>query len=409
MIWSIAWRNVWRNKTRSMVVVLAIATGLYGCVFMIALTKGLMKQKVDAVINYEISDIQLHDPGFLEDESVLYNIGDYDSIKGILNELPAIRAWCPRVKATGMISTAHAGNGVMINGIIPEKEKTVTRISQTLDTGSYFTTPSRIPSILISRKLAGELHAGAGKKVVLTTTALSGETAQALFRIEGIYKTSNELFDEMNVFVMAGDLLGMVSPDSAIVTEIAIRVGQDSDTTAVTVPLREAFHGERLSVRSWKDLEPTLLAMVAMMNQFSYILVLIILLALAFGIVNTMLMVIMERIHELGMLMAIGMNRRRVFLMIMLETVFMSVTGALAGILVSALTIALTARRGINFAAWAEGMESMGYSAHVYPFVENSFYIYIGIMVIMAAMLASLWPARKALKLQPADAIREEM
>jgi putative ABC transport system permease protein len=409
MIWSIAWRNVWRNKTRSMVVVLAIATGLYGCVFMIALTKGLMKQKVDAVINYEISDIQLHDPGFLEDESVLYNIGDYDSIKGILNELPAIRAWCPRVKATGMISTAHAGNGVMINGIIPEKEKTVTRISQTLDTGSYFTTPSRIPSILISRKLAGELHAGAGKKVVLTTTALSGETAQALFRIEGIYKTSNELFDEMNVFVMAGDLLGMVSPDSAIVTEIAIRVGQDSDTTAVTVPLREAFPGERLSVRSWKDLEPTLLAMVAMMNQFSYILVLIILLALAFGIVNTMLMVIMERIHELGMLMAIGMNRRRVFLMIMLETVFMSVTGALAGILVSALTIALTARRGINFAAWAEGMESMGYSAHVYPFVENSFYIYIGIMVIMAAMLASLWPARKALKLQPADAIREEM
>ncbi len=409
MIWSIAWRNVWRNKTRSMVVVLAIATGLYGCVFMIALTKGLMKQKVDAVINYEISDIQLHDPGFLEDESVLYNIGDYDSIKGILNELPAIRAWCPRVKATGMISTAHAGNGVMINGIIPEKEKTVTRISQTLDTGSYFTTPSRIPSILISRKLAHELHAGAGKKVVLTTTALSGETAQALFRIEGIYKTSNELFDEMNVFVMAGDLLGMVSPDSAIVTEIAIRVGQDSDTTAVTVPLREAFHGERLSVRSWKDLEPTLLAMVAMMNQFSYILVLIILLALAFGIVNTMLMVIMERIHELGMLMAIGMNRRRVFLMIMLETVFMSVTGALAGILVSALTIALTARRGINFAAWAEGMESMGYSAHVYPFVENSFYIYIGIMVIMAAMLASLWPARKALKLQPADAIREEM
>jgi ABC-type lipoprotein release transport system permease subunit len=409
MIWSIAWRNVWRNKTRSMVVVLAIATGLYGCVFMIALTKGLMKQKVDAVINYEISDIQLHDPGFLEDESVLYNIGDYDSIKGILNELPAILAWCPRVKATGMISTAHAGNGVMINGIIPEKEKTVTRISQTLDTGSYFTTRSRIPSILISRKLAGELHAGAGKKVVLTTTALSGETAQALFRIEGIYKTSNELFDEMNVFVMAGDLLGMVSPDSAIVTEIAIRVGQDSDTTAATVPLREAFPGERLSVRSWKDLEPTLLAMVAMMNQFSYILVLIILLALAFGIVNTMLMVIMERIHELGMLMAIGMNRRRVFLMIMLETVFMSVTGALAGILISALTIALTARRGINFAAWAEGMESMGYSAHVYPFVENSFYIYIGIMVIMAAMLASLWPARKALKLQPADAIREEM
>lgn len=108
------------------------------------------------------------------------------------------------------------------------------------------------------------------------------------------------------------------------------------------------------------------------------------------------------------MLMAIGMNKKRVFLMIMMETIFMSVTGAIVGVAIAAGTIALTSRSGINFASWSEGFESMGYNPLVYPFVQSSFYIILAIMVIIAASLASVWPARKALKLQAAEAIRSE-
>ena len=130
--------------------------------------------------------------------------------------------------------------------------------------------------------------------------------------------------------------------------------------------------------------------------------------ALTFGIINVMLMVIIERTRELGMLMAIGMIRWKVFRMIMLETIFMSITGAVIGIILSSVTVALTGRNGINFASWSEGFEAMGYSAHVFPVIETTFYIFLGIMVIIAAMLASIWPARKALKLQPADAVRDD-
>jgi ABC-type antimicrobial peptide transport system permease subunit len=150
------------------------------------------------------------------------------------------------------------------------------------------------------------------------------------------------------------------------------------------------------------------MALVGMMDQFGFILIMIILLALTFGIINVMLMVIIERTRELGMLMAIGMNRGRIFSMIMLETIFMSITGAVIGVALSAATIALTSRNGINFAGWAEGLEAFGYSAHVFPVIETTFYIFLGIMVIIAAMLASVWPARKALKLQPADAVRDD-
>ena len=406
MIWSVAWRNVWRNKLRSLVVILATAIGLYGCLFMIALMNGMMQQKVDATIENEISDMQIHNPKFLEDESVQYSIPKPHQIEEVLGSNEKVEAYCLRTKATGMASTAHSGNGVMIIGIDPETEQGVTAIHDKLTEGSYFEKESRIPSILIGHKLAEHLKTSVGKKVVLTTAALNGETAQSLFRVEGIYRTSNTVFDELNVFINSEHLIRMVAPDSNIVSEVAIRYSKDADIEAEKSKLLKSF--PELSVLTWKELAPTVLALVGMMDQFGFILILIILLALAFGIINVMLMVIIERTRELGMLMAIGMNRFKVFSMIMLETIYMSITGAVIGVAISVLTIALTSRKGINFAAWAEGFEALGYSAHVFPVIETTFYIFLGIMVIIAAMLASIWPARKALKLQPADAVRDD-
>lgn len=406
MIWHIAWRNVWRSKLRSLVIVMATAIGLYATIYMIALINGMMQQKVDATIENELSDIQIHNPKFMQDESVQYWIPQADSVIMQLDSMPAIAAWCSRVKATGMASTAHSGNGVMIIGIHPDEEQKVTGIHNRLIEGSYFEKKSRIPSIVISQKLSEHLNAGLGKKAVLTTAALNGETAQGLFRIEGIFKTSNKAFDEMNVFITAGQLQQMVAPGGNIVSEIAVRLYDPDNVSAVTDKLQD--DNAKLSVLSWKELSSSLVAIMAMMDQFGYVMIMIILLALTFGIVNVMLMAIMERTRELGMLMAIGMNKKRVFMMIMMETIFMSVTGAIIGVGLAMGTIALTSKSGINFTSWSEGFESYGYNPLVYPVIDSSFYIILGIMVIIAAVLASIWPARKALKLQAAEATRHE-
>ena len=406
MIWSVAWRNVWRNKLRSLVVILATAIGLYGSIYMVALMNGLMQQKIDDTIENEISDVQVHHPKFLEDESIQYGIDNAGEVIDYLDQNASVLAWCMRTKATGMASTAHSGNGVMINGIDPRKEKEVTAIGNKLIDGSYFEKDSRIPSIVISSKLAEHLKTGVGKKVVLTTAAIDGETMRGLFKVEGIFRTSNTVFDEFNVFVLDGQLQTMVASDKDVVSEFAIRLDEGVDLAAFKSGMESVF--PELSVLSWKELAPTLIAILGMMDQFGFILIMIILLALTFGIVNVMLMVIIERTRELGMLMAIGMNRSRVFRLIMLETVFMSVTGAVAGVALSVGTISLTSKQGLNFASWAEGFEALGYSALVYPVIETSFYFVLGIMVIIAAMLASIWPARKALKLEPADAVRDD-
>ena len=213
-----------------MVVILATAIGLYGSLFMVALMNGMMQQKVDATIENEISEMQMHLPKFLEDESIEYAIPDPARISSFLQSNKDVEAFCFRSKATGMASTAHSGNGVMINGIDPEQEKLVTAIHDKLLDGSYFEVDSRIPSIIISYKLAEHLKTAVGKKVVLTTAALDGETAQALYKVEGIYRTTNTVFDEMNVFVLADQLQAMVAPDQHTVSEVAIRYHEGVDT-----------------------------------------------------------------------------------------------------------------------------------------------------------------------------------
>ena len=163
-----------------------------------------------------------------------------------------------------------------------------------------------------------------------------------------------------------------------------------------------------LEVMSWKEIQPDLAMMTGWVQKFYAVFMVVILAALAFGIVNTMLMVVLERTKELGMLTAIGMNKKRVFGMIMLESVFLSLVGGVVGMIVSKIIIALTARNGINFSSYKEGFEAMGYPSHIYPVISISFFLTVTLLIIVTGILSSIYPALKALKLDPAEALRTE-
>ncbi|MEA3477831.1 MAG: FtsX-like permease family protein, partial [Bacteroidota bacterium] len=364
-------------------------------------------QKIDASISNEISNIQIHNPRFLEDKSIHFMMDNADSLLGLIEKVPGIKAITKRSISQAMASTASSGNGVLINGIEPEKEKQVTNIAEMLVDGDYFEKEYRTPGMIVGAKLAEKLNARIGSKIVITIQNTENEISYGLYRVSGIYKTSNTMFDEIHVFVRNESLVSLIGIDAEDASEIAILLENNDLTDNITLAVKEKLDG--LSVRSWKEVDPALLAFLAMMDQFAYILVLIILLALTFGIVNAMLMSVLERSREIGMLMALGMNRRRIFLMIVMETIFMSLTGAIIGIVLSVVSISFTGQYGINFASWAEGLEAFGYTAFVYPQIETAFYITIGIIVVITAALASIWPARKALKINPASAIREDL
>jgi ABC-type lipoprotein release transport system permease subunit len=401
-----SWRNIWRNKVRSLVVIFAIAIGLIGGIFIAGLSNGMVAQQTDNAINNEISNAQIHNPKFLDNMSPKFLIENVDEKIDQIRRQPNVTEVCYRTKATAMASTAATGAGVTLNGIIPEEEKKVTDIYSKVIEGNYFEKESKTAQILIGQKLAHKLKTKLGNKIVITVQALNGEMTYALFRVAGIFKTNNTGFDELNVFVRSADLNPTLGIMPGQANEIAIRTTDLEAAFAVVDQLKTEFPG--LSVQSWRDIRPSLILMMTMMDQFSYWLMIIILFALIFGIINTMLMVILERKRELGMLMAVGMNKKRVFRMILIETTLLSLTGGLIGLIISMVMVGILSKTGINFASWAEGLEAMGYSAYIYPEISSEFYVVVTILVILTAVIASIWPTRKALKLNPADAIRSE-
>jgi ABC-type lipoprotein release transport system permease subunit len=243
-------------------------------------------------------------------------------------------------------------------------------------------------------------------KIQITISDETGTPVQGTFRVCGIYKTTNGGFDQATVFVNSEELAGLYDGKSVLTHEIAILLNDIENADYVKEKLTGLSPDNTIS--TWKELAPDAAMMNDYMIMYYFIFIGIVMLALAFGIINTMMMTILERTKELGMLMAIGMNRKRVFNMIMLETIFLTLVGAVAGMLSGWVIVEALGKTGIHFSTWGEGFEAIGFAAIVYPVITPSFFIIITVMVIVTAIISSIWPARKALKLIPVEALRTE-
>lgn len=474
MIRLIAWKNVWRNKRRSLVVILAVTIGIISGVLLVGIMKGWIEQRLHDAIYNEVSHVQVHNNEYLKNEEIDLTVIKQNEIIQSLDSMPGISGWVLRTKVIAMANTPWANTGIIINGIDPEKEKQVTEIYTEIlpDAGEYpdinnqgemlisdktaeilklkqyiitdriieelteqnvpetileqlkdlkdvrFRSPKdfreslksvfnkkeldRYGSLIIERSLNYRLRS----KIQVTISDIKGNPVQGIFRVCGIYKTTNSSFDQANVFVKAGELADLYGNENILTHEIAILL--DNIDEAGTVKAKLSSISPDNSVRTWKELAPD----AAMMNDFMifyyFIFVGIIMLALAFGIINTMLMAILERTKELGMLMAIGMNRKRIFNMIMLETIFLTIVGAAAGMISGWLIVHILGKTGIHFTGWGEGFEAIGFAAKVFPVVTPDFFLFTTVMVIVTAIISSIGPARKALKLNPVETLRTE-
>jgi len=402
MLLSLAWKNIWRNKKRSLIIVAAIAFGLWGGLFSDAIMIGMSESIVETAINRDLAHIQIHQPHFSKDKDIKEFIPNGPSLVKQIRSLPDVKAVSGRTIIQGMASSPTSSYGVNIFAVQPQQAQQTTRLFQKIKEGTYFGTKQR-NSILIGRKLADRLNLKLHKKIILSFEDLNGNIIYMACRIAGIFKTASATFDELTVFMRQKDLFATLG-NKPFIHEIAIRLQNNSMVPLVQKQLQERY--PKLQIQNWKEIAPELSYLAETMDLYSYIFVGIILLALLFGITNTMLMSVVERTREFGVLLAIGMKKLRVVSMLTLETMLLSISGGAVGILISYITIAYSGHAGIDFSFYSASLQSFGSSSILYPALPLTMYLILTVMIIIAANIAALYPAWKATHLLPSEAIR---
>jgi putative ABC transport system permease protein len=401
MLLLISWKNIWRSKRRSAIIIIAIALGLWGGLFSAALMDGMAETMVNAAIDRDLSHIQIHQAGFREEKLFSQSVGHADAVIDSVRALPGVYCVSSRMVIEGIGSSPTSSLGLKIVGIDAPDEYKISTVGKKIIEGTYFGDETR-PVIVIGKKLAEKLALKLRSKIVLSFQGPGGTIVYGAFRIAGIFETESSIYDVGTVFVQKHDLLPLL--DTLVVHEIAVRLSASDSLSAMMSQLTARYPS--LDIASWKDLAPemklTSESAVVSMNIFLGI----ILFALLFGITNTMLMAVLDRTREFGMLMAVGMKRTRIFLMIILETVALSVTGGIGGILLGAVSIEYFSRVGIDLSIVSAGLSLYGISSMLYPMLPASTYPLITVMIIITAIAAAIYPAMKAIRLNPATAIR---
>ncbi len=397
----LAWRNLWRNRRRSLIILVSIIIGAMAMDFSGNFARGMMKQMVDNQLGAHIAHVQIHAAGFNENK-VVQNFMDFpDSLMTRTRDCPNVRTASRRTIAFGLLSSASVSAGVTLVGVLPDEERRVTTIHQLIREGSYLGAGSH--EIVISSRLARTLDVGVGDRVVAMASALDGTVGSEMFRVVGLYQSASLSFDRLYVYIPLETAQRMLHVGDRI-AEVAVVAQSPDSAEAVQRALRSVMPPSD-EVLSFQDIMPSLLSQVETIDQLMVVFHLLIGAAMIFGIINTMLMSVFERIRELGVLISIGMSSRRIVTMIELEALLLGAVGAAVGLGISMLLNAVLSSTGLDLSVFSSGLAAFGMSAYIFPVMSVGALVQEVFMVLGVCLLAAIYPAVRAIRLEPVRAI----
>jgi len=401
-----AWRNVWRNRRRTVIALVAITLGLVLMLFFDGLLGGAKQAIYGNTVKLQGGNVQAHAPGYREKAKrlPLYPLADPDVVVQVALAQPGVVAASGRIETSGMVGNREGTFPVVITGIEPEQEASVSLVAENMARGRYLAAGDE-DVLLIGQALADELEVAIGDRVALVGRAAHEQMRRRTMTVAGIYDLGIAEVEKRMVYVSLLEAQTLFDlRDQA--TEVAIfleRVGQEQQ---VVEALQAALPG--YEVDAWDTLDPSTKQMMEMEDQIMGAFGLIILLIAGVGILNLMLMAVFERTREIGLLAAMGLKRWEIVVLFLLEGVLIGLLGALAGSALGTLVSTYYGRVGLE---WAAGGASE-YS-ELAALVGRRIYFKIGIDVLLnraltvaiIAALASLYPAWQASKREPAEAL----
>ncbi len=402
MLITIAWRNLWRNHRRSLIMLTAIAIGLWGMIWMTALMRGMVDQMIDSAINTLSGHVQIHAEGFLDDPSIertIPPVRDNPALQSLLDSA-RVTHWSERIRVPAVIRSERDVLGVTLVGIDPQQENDLSFIADSVTEGEYLAGVDD-QHVLVGRKLLERLETKSGRRIVLMSQDPDNNIAERGFRIGGIFDTDLQATETSYVFAGIETVRAMLGMGDGV-SEISLLGPDYRNLDALAADVRAAA-GEA-DTKTWLELDPYMATMLGVMDGVILIWFSIIFVALSFGLVNTLLMAVFERTREIGLLQALGMPPANILIMVLVESLIMLLIGLLAGNLLSWLTI-LPIQDGIDISGLAAGLEWAGMSSTLLPAVKSSDVLLANAIVLVLGIAASLFPAWRASRKVPVEAI----
>lgn len=398
-----AFRNVLRGWRRSLIVLVSISVGLVGCVVVVAWTRGLAFQMADNAVRTHLAHVAVSAAGYDADPGVGRGFAEYESVVEVASAIDGAAA-SPRLRGEGLIRTARKAVLAVMVGVRAGSEAGVSSVPGSIVEGSFLRTGAgarRLPPVVIGARMAADLQTGIGQKVVLQ---VPGEAGLGAFRVSGLYRTASSDFDKTAVFLRLPDAQRLFATGDRV-TEVAVALDDERRVSEVQSRLRASLP-DTLEVLSWQEREPRLASMIGTMSQMSWIFYATVFVAMAFGIANTMLMAVYERLREFGVMRSLGLSRRRLMALIVCESAVLTLVGTGVGIGLAFVLVGRLGDTGIDLSAFSDALEGYGIGSVVYPRAGLEDIRTPLWLALATGVLAALWPGVRAIRLRPAEALR---
>jgi ABC-type lipoprotein release transport system permease subunit len=409
----IAWRNLWRQRRRSAIVLTAIAVGLAAGVLMVSWSRGMMGQMAENAIELRLSHIAVQAPGYQADPDPERSLPDDGGpIPDLVAAIPGARA-ARRLTAEGLVQSSRSALRVALVGVEPRAEGEVSAVPHSVVEGAWLPPAAQqrrarsLPSVVLGAAMAERLRVGLGDKVVIQ---VAGEGGLAAFRVHGLYRVASSEFERAFAFVRLGDAQRLLGRPGAV-TEIAIDLEDPATAPAVQERIRaeaaKAWPAVPVDVLRWQEREPRLALLLDMMQQMSWILYAAVFIAMAFGIANVLLMSIYERTREFGVLRALGLRGHALLALVLLESFLLVVLGSALGLALALPVVFWLGERGLDLTTFSEALREVGVGTRIYLHVGAEDVVRPVAIGAITALVAALWPALRAVRLRPTDALRQ--
>jgi len=405
LFFSMAWRNVWRNRRRSLLTVMAIGLGLAFNIFLRGVTDGWHDEMIDNSVRAEIGHIQIHRAGYHEEPSINKTLPDPPEVERAIRGLPNLLGYSFRVIGSGLASTAENSTGVEILGVDPAQERTVTTVQRVIVSGQYLSSGVGRP-VLIGELLARRLKASLGDKLVLVVQAADGSMGAQLFRVTGIFRSGSPELDGGIVYILRSDAQDLFWLGDRV-TEAVVLLRSAREVPGAVTALQRNLRRDDAEILPWWIVEPFIKQLIQLDDAFFYVIALIFFVVISIGILNTLMMSIFERTREFGVMMALGTKPGQIVRLVLEEAFGLGLVGLGVGCALGSAATLFFAKEGINLASVKAGAAVTGItSSVVYTELTQVNLIYSSIAVLVVVLVVALYPAARASRLKPIHAIR---